>query len=363
MTKQTILNKAHRELGARMVDFGGWDMPVNYGSQIDEHHEVRNAVGMFDVSHMTVVDVSGVQAKPFLQHLLANDVAKLTRQGKALYSCMLNETAGIIDDLIVYFLDDKNYRLVVNASTRDKDLAWIEQQASTFDVNIDERPGLAMIAVQGPKARQKVCPILPERLGMSAAEIKPFSACWFGEWFVGRTGYTGEDGFEIMLPEDKAEGFWKQLLEVGVKPCGLGARDTLRLEAGMNLYGQDMDESKNPLESGLAWTVEWSPASRHFIGKPALEAIKKQADNDKFVGLVLQDKGILRGHQQVVLEDGSVGEITSGGYSPTMERSIALARVPTNIGETCKIDIRGKLKNATVVKPCFVRQGAIQIEL
>ena len=188
MTKQTILNKAHRELGARMVDFGGWDMPVNYGSQIDEHHEVRNAVGMFDVSHMTVVDVSGVQAKPFLQHLLANDVAKLTRQGKALYSCMLNETAGIIDDLIVYFLDDKNYRLVVNASTRDKDLAWIEQQASTFDVSIDERPGLAMIAVQGPKARQKVCPILPERLGMSAAEIKPFSACWFGEWFVGRTG-------------------------------------------------------------------------------------------------------------------------------------------------------------------------------
>lgn len=363
MTKQTILNKAHRELGARMVDFGGWDMPVNYGSQIDEHHEVRNAVGMFDVSHMTVVDVSGVQAKPFLQHLLANDVAKLTRQGKALYSCMLNETAGIIDDLIVYFLDDKNYRLVVNASTRDKDLAWIEQQASTFDVSIDERPGLAMIAVQGPKARQKVCPILPERLGMSAAEIKPFSACWFGEWFVGRTGYTGEDGFEIMLPEDKAEGFWKQLLEVGVKPCGLGARDTLRLEAGMNLYGQDMDESKNPLESGLAWTVAWSPESRHFIGKPALEAIKKQNDNNRFVGLVLQDKGILRGHQQVVLEDGSVGEITSGGYSPTMERSIALARVPTNIGETCKIDIRGKLKNATVVKPCFVRQGAIQIEL
>ncbi len=363
MTKQTILNKTHRELGARMVDFGGWDMPVNYGSQIDEHHEVRKAVGMFDVSHMTVVDVSGVQAKPFLQRLLANDVAKLTRQGKALYSCMLNETAGIIDDLIVYFLDDKNYRLVVNASTRDKDLAWIEQQAESFDVSIDERPGLAMIAVQGPKARQKVCPILPERLGMSAAEIKPFSACWFGEWFVGRTGYTGEDGFEIMLPEYKAEGFWKQLLEVGVKPCGLGARDTLRLEAGMSLYGQDMDESKNPLESGLAWTVAWSPETRNFIGKSALEAIKKQGDNEKFVGLLLQDKGVLRGHQQVVLEDGSVGEITSGGYSPTMERSIALARVPKSIGESCKIDIRGKLKNATVVKPCFVRQGAIQIEL
>jgi len=363
MTKQTVLNKAHRELGARMVDFGGWDMPVNYGSQIDEHHEVRNAVGMFDVSHMTVVDVSGKQAKAFLQRLLANDVAKLTRQGKALYSCMLNEKAGVIDDLIVYFLDDENYRLVVNASTREKDLAWINQQAEAFEVSIEERPNLAIIAVQGPKARQKVCPILPERLGMSAAEIKPFSACWFGEWFVGRTGYTGEDGFEIMLPEEKAEGFWKQLLEVGVKPCGLGARDTLRLEAGMNLYGQDMDETKHPLESGLAWTIAWSPEDRDFIGKTVLAAIKKQSAHDKFVGLLLQDKGVLRGHQKVVLADGSTGEITSGGYSPTLERSIALARVPANIGETCQIDIRGKLKNAKVVKPCFVRQGAVQIEL
>jgi len=362
MTKKTILNDAHRQLGARMVDFGGWDMPVNYGSQIDEHHDVRKAVGMFDVSHMTVVDIDGAQAKLFLQHLLANDVAKLTRQGKALYSCMLNETAGIIDDLIVYYLDDENYRLVVNASTRDKDLAWIEKQAESFDVTVNERPQMAMIAVQGPKARQKVCPLLPERLGLSAAEIKPFSACWFGEWFVGRTGYTGEDGFEIMLPENKAEGFWKQLLEVGVKPCGLGARDTLRLEAGMNLYGQDMDESKNPLESGLAWTVAWQPENREFIGRSALEKIKGKGTNDKFVGLLLEEKGVLRGHQKVVLEDGSTGEITSGGYSPTMERSIALARVPANIGETCKIDIRGKLKEATVVKPCFVRQGKVQVD-
>lgn len=361
MTKKTILNDAHRELGARMVDFGGWDMPVNYGSQIDEHHEVRKAVGMFDVSHMTVIDISGTQAKPFLQYLLANDVTKLTRQGHALYSCMLNETAGIIDDLIVYFLDDTHYRMVVNASTRDKDLAWIEKQAGPFDVTVNERPTLAMIAVQGPKARQKVCPLLPDRLGFSAAEIKPFSACWFGEWFVGRTGYTGEDGFEIILPENKAEGFWKQLLEVGVKPCGLGARDTLRLEAGMNLYGQDMDESKHPLESGLGWTVAWQPEDRDFIGRSALEAKKKQT-NEQFVGLILEDKGVLRGHQTVVLDDGLKGEITSGGYSPTMERSIALARVPATIGKTCKIDIRGKLKEAIVVKPCFVRQGKVQIE-
>ena len=361
MTKKTILNSAHRELGARMVDFGGWDMPVNYGSQIDEHHYVRQSVGMFDVSHMTVVDINGVQAKEYLQYLLANDVSKLTRQGKALYSCMLNEQAGIIDDLIVYFLNEQNYRLVVNASTRDKDIAWLTKQSDGFDVSINEKPTLAMIAVQGPKARQKVCPILPERLGFAAAEIKPFNACWHGEWFVGRTGYTGEDGFEIMLPEDKAEGFWKQLIEVGVNPCGLGARDTLRLEAGMNLYGQDMDESKHPLESGLNWTVSWKPETRDFVGKQALAQIRQQGGLDEFVGLILEDKGVLRSHQQVVLEDGSRGEITSGGYSPTMERSIAFARVPSSIGKTCKIDIRGKLKDARVVKPCFVRQGEVQI--
>tara|TARA_R110002074_G_scaffold145034_1_gene293325 strand:- start:190972 stop:192105 length:1134 start_codon:yes stop_codon:yes gene_type:complete len=363
MIKKTILNETHRALGARMVDFGGWDMPVNYGSQIDEHHDVRQSAGMFDVSHMTVVDVSGAQAKPFLQYLLANDVAKLTRQGKALYSCMLNDDAGVIDDLIVYYLDDENYRLVVNASTRDKDLAWIARQAESYEVSVDERPKLAMIAVQGPKARQKTCPLLPERLGLSAAEIKPFSACWFGEWFVGRTGYTGEDGFEIMLPEDKAAAFWNQLMEAGVKPCGLGARDTLRLEAGMNLYGQDMDETKHPLESGLGWTIAWQPEERDFIGKKVLSELKNLGESDKFVGLILEDKGVLRGHQTVVLDNGATGEITSGGYSPTMERSIAFARVPASIGKTCKIDIRGKLKDARVVKPCFVRQGNVQIEI
>lgn len=363
MIKKTVLNETHRQLGAQMVDFGGWDMPVNYGSQIEEHHVVRQGVGMFDVSHMTIVDVQGPQAKVFLQYILANDIAKLTRQGKALYSCLLNEQAGVIDDLIVYYLNDDNYRLVVNASTRDKDIAWLEKQAIAYEVTIGERPHLAMVAVQGPKARQKVCPLLPERLGFSAAEIKPFNACWFGEWFVGRTGYTGEDGFEIILPEDKAVDFWNKLIEVGVKPCGLGARDTLRLEAGMNLYGQDMDESKNPLESGLSWTVAWQPETRDFIGREALDGIKKETGRDKFVGLLLQEKGILRGHQKVILPDGTVGEITSGGYSPTLERSIAFARVPGHIGEECEIEIRGKVKKARVVSSCFVRQGQVQIKI
>lgn len=357
MTKKTILNEAHRQLDAHMVDFAGWEMPLDYGSQIDEHHLVRQQVGMFDVSHMTVIDITGKQAKVFLQTLLANDVAKLTRQGKALYSCMLNEKAGIIDDLIVYYLDDQTYRLVLNASTHDKDIAWIETCSAAFEVSVKVQENLAMIAVQGPKARQKVCPLLPERLGLSAAEIKPFAACWFGEWFIGRTGYTGEDGFEIMLPEDKVNDFWNNLLKVGVKPCGLGARDTLRLEAGMSLYGQDMDENTHPLESGLGWTVAWQPADRRFIGRAALEDIKQKAEHKKVVGLVLQDKGVLRRQQRVILEDGREGEITSGGYSPTLERSIAMARVPATKSTVCEVEIRGKLKKALLVKPHFARSG------
>lgn len=363
MTQQTVLNQKHREAGARMVDFGGWDMPVNYGSQVDEHHSVREAAGVFDVSHMTIVDVQGPDAKAFLQNLLANDVAKLTITGKALYSCMLNEQANIIDDLIVYYLNDTDYRLVVNASTRDKDLAWINHQATSFDVTITEQPNLAMLAVQGPQARDRVYSLLSPELAAEAAVLKPFHACWKQEWFIGRTGYTGEDGFEIMLPADQAATFWDQILAAGIQPCGLGARDTLRLEAGMNLYGSDMDEATHPLESGLGWTIAWDPTDRDFIGRSSLEAIHDAGNSRRFVGLVLEDKGVLRGHQRVVLEDGSEGEITSGGFSPTLGRSIAFARVPANVGQSCLVDIRGKLKPARVVKTCFVRNGTPQLEL
>ena len=344
-----------------MVDFGGWDMPVNYGSQIEEHHAVRRDAGMFDVSHMTVLDLEGARTREFLRKLLANDVNKLRDPGKALYSCMLNERAGVIDDLITYFLREDWFRTVVNAATHDKDLAWITQQAKAFGVRVTERD-LAMIAVQGPNAREKAASLLPSKLRDKALALKPFTAVLDGDWFVARTGYTGEDGFEIMLPPDKAPEFWRALTKKGVKPCGLGARDTLRLEAAMNLYGQDMDENVTPLESGLGWTVAWEPEDRDFIGRQALEAQRDAGAKRKFVGLLLEDKGILRAHQKVVCEGAGEGEITSGTFSPTLERSIALARVPVTTGETVRVDIRGKLCTARVVKPPFVRNGKVLVK-
>ncbi|MGA9851340.1 MAG: glycine cleavage system aminomethyltransferase GcvT [Gammaproteobacteria bacterium] len=360
MGKRTPLYETHVAAGARIVDFGGWDMPVNYGSQIEEHHAVRRDAGMFDVSHMTVLDLEGSKVREFLRKLLANDVAKLRESGKALYSCMLNEQAGIIDDLIVYYMRDDWFRMVVNAATHDKDLAWITKQSQAFGVKLAERD-LAMIAVQGPNAREKAASLLPTSLRNRALALKPFTAVFGEDLFVARTGYTGEDGFEIMLPPDRAADFWRALAKKGVRPCGLGARDTLRLEAAMNLYGSDMDENSTPLESGLGWTLAWEPAERDFIGRRALEAQRDAGPKRKFVGLLLEDKGILRGHQKVIADGVGEGEITSGTFSPTIERSIALARVPVATGDTVRVDIRGKLSMARVVKPPFVRNGKILI--
>jgi aminomethyltransferase len=361
MDKKTVLNQAHRDMGARMVSFGGWDMPVNYGSQIEEHHAVRRDAGMFDVCHMTVVDLEGERVRDFLRHLLANDVAKLQTPGKALYSCMLKEDGGVIDDLIVYFMTESWFRMVVNAGTTDKDIAWLQKQAPAFGVTVKPRFELAMIAVQGPNARAKALPLLPEDVRSAAAELKPFNAA-AGSWFVGRTGYTGEDGFEVVLPESEAVAFWKALADAGVAPCGLGARDTLRLEAGMNLYGQDMDEAVGPLESGLGWTVVLDEA-RDFIGKPVLQAQKAAGGLRKFIALVLDGRGVLRGHQKIYDGDREVGEITSGGFSPTLERSIALARVAADAGDNLTVDIRGKQLPLLRVKAPFVRNGQACIAL
>jgi len=353
--KQTPLNAAHRAMGAKMVDFGGWDMPVNYGSQIDEHHQVRNDCGMFDVSHMRVVDMKGAGVRDFLRFLLANNVDKLTMTGKALYSTMLPDNGGVIDDLIVYFMSEEWFRIVVNAGTADKDIAWMKQQAAKHAPRlvITDHPELAMIAVQGPNARTKVWDALPGSQELTE-KLVPFSAAEMGAMFIARTGYTGEDGFEIMIPAKAAPMFWATLAEKGVKPIGLGARDTLRLEAGMNLYGQDMDESINPLEAGLAWTVDLK-SERDFIGKAALQA---NPPTRKLVGLVLLDRGVLRSHQTVKTAHGA-GEITSGSFSPTLEKSIALARVPNGvqIGDTVQVEIRDKLLNARVVKYPFARNG------
>jgi aminomethyltransferase len=357
MGRQTPLFKLHQELGARIVDFGGWDMPVQYSSQIGEHHAVRRAAGVFDVSHMCVVDLKGARVREFLRHLVANDVAKLKLPGKALYSCMLNERGGVLDDLIIYFLTEAWFRMVVNAGTRDKDLAWIRREARGFGVEVTERDDLAMLAVQGPDARAKAAQLLKPADAQAALALEPFVGRELATWFVARTGYTGEDGFEIMMPAADAVPAWRKLNSLGVASCGLGARDTLRLEAGMNLYGNDMDESTDPFESGLAWTVAMEPPERAFIGRQALAAISNSGSPKKLVGLLLEDRGVLRSHQKVMAGAAGEGEITSGTFSPTLERSIALARVPAGSGERVQVEIRGKLLNARVVKPPFVRNG------
>ena len=357
--KHTPLYQAHVDAQGKMVDFGGWEMPLNYGSQIEEHHQVRSDAGMFDVSHMTVVDFKGTQAKVFVQILIANDVEKLKTEGKALYSCMLNESGGVVDDLIVYYINDEDYRMVINAGTTEKDIAWINAQAQGFDVSVEPKFDLAMIAVQGPNAREKVFAAMPGVENI-AGELKPFNAASLGGLFIARTGYTGEDGFEIMLPEKSAEFTWKMLLEGGVKPCGLGARDTLRLEAGMSLYGSEMNEEVSPLEAALSWTVDLSNEDRQFIGRKALEELKNDGAKNTIVGLVLEGKGVIRDHQKVVTSLGD-GEVTSGTFSPTMGKAIALARVPIGATGSCEIEMRNKLVSAKIVKPPFVRNGKVLV--
>jgi aminomethyltransferase len=363
MGLRTPLFDTHVAAGARIVDFGGWDMPVNYGSQIEEHHAVRRDAGMFDVSHMCVVDLRGERVRDYLRRLLANDVAKLTQPGKALYSCMLREHGGVIDDLIVYYLDDHWYRMVVNAGTRDKDLEWLRQHAGDFGVEVEPRFDLAMIAVQGPNARQKAASVMEPANSARALELGTFFGVEAGSLFVARTGYTGEDGFEITLPAGEAAGLWQRLRTTGVAPCGLGARDTLRLEAGMNLYGNDMDETTSPLESGLGWTVSWDAQDRDFIGRAALAAQQASGNARKFVGLLVEERAVLRSHQKVIVPAVGEGEVTSGTFSPTLERSIGFARVPAQTGDRCEVEIRGRLIGARVVRPPFVRNGKAAIAL
>jgi glycine cleavage system T protein (aminomethyltransferase) len=366
MGLKTPLYDTHVRHGAKIVDFGGWDMPLHYGSQIEEHHAVRRDAGVFDVSHMAIVDLTGGRVREFLRFLLANDVGRLKTVGKALYSCMLLPSGGVIDDLIVYFMSDTWYRMVVNAGTRNKDLAWILKHAVDFEVTTVERKDLAMIAVQGPNARRKTATLLLPPQQLAVLELKPFFGAPFGSWFVARTGYTGEDGFELMIPGAEVADVWARLLAQGVKPAGLGARDTLRLEAGMNLYGNDMDENFHPLESGLAWTVAFEPADRGFIGREALVRAQREGGRE-LVGLLLEERGVLRSHQKVLLTAAAgaaaEGEVTSGTFSPTLNRSIALARVPKTSQPTVQVEIRGKLHAARIVKPPFVRHGKPLIDI
>ncbi len=360
MTQQTPLFEQHQACGARMVDFHGWMMPLHYGSQMDEHHAVRNDAGMFDVSHMTIVDLRGPRTREFLRHLLANDVAKLTQPGKALYTGMLNASAGVIDDLIVYFMSEDFFRLVVNSATREKDLAWIKQHAQPFGVELTERDDLALIAVQGPHAQQKAQTLFTAAQREAVAGMKPFFGVQAENLFIATTGYTGEAGYEIAMPNSEAADFWQKLLAAGVKPAGLGARDTLRLEAGMNLYGQEMDESVSPLAANMGWTISWEPSDRDFVGRDALEA-QRAKGTEKLVGLIMTEKGVLRNGLPVRFTDeqGQLqqGIITSGSFSPTLGCSIALARVPAGIGEQAIVEIRNREMPVKVTKPIFVRAG------
>jgi len=354
------LFEQHQACGARMVDFHGWMMPLHYGSQLDEHHTVRSDAGMFDVSHMTIVDLHGVRTREFLRYLLANDVAKLTQPGKALYTAMLNASAGVIDDLIVYFMTEEFFRLVVNSATREKDLAWITQHAEGYGVTLTERDDLALIAVQGPQAQAKARSLFDEAQREAVADMKPFFGVQAGELFIATTGYTGEAGYEIALPNEQAADFWQKLLAAGVKPAGLGARDTLRLEAGMNLYGQEMDEGVSPLAANMGWTIGWQPQERDFIGREAL-ASQREKGTEQLVGLVMTEKGVLRNGLPVRFTDATgnlqEGIITSGSFSPTLGYSIALARVPAGIGEQAIVQIRNREMPVRVTKPVFVRAG------
>ncbi len=362
MGQRTPLYQTHADLGAKLVDFGGWDMPLHYGSQLQEHTQVRNSAGVFDVSHMTIVDVTGPGAKAYLRYLLANDVAKLEAvPGKALYTAMLNHEGGVIDDLIVYRLgnDDSSwFRTVVNCATRERDLSWMQTVAKDFDVRVTEQADLSMLAVQGPVAIDKVGSVLAD-IDTQLHELKVFQAVELNGWFFSRTGYTGEDGLEIILPANAVVEFWRRLLEAGVAPCGLGARDTLRLEAGMNLYGHEMDEQISPLAANMGWTIAWEPQERDFIGRGSLETIRASGGSEQvLVGLLLKEKGILRAHQAVELPNSKkTGEITSGTFSPTLGYSIAMARVPADHGDRAFVELRNKRVEVQIVKPCFVRHG------
>jgi len=352
---KTPLFKQHERLNAKIVDFGGWALPVNYGSQIDEHHAVRQRWGVFDVSHMTVSDLTGRETLSFLSLVLANDISKIaSHTGKALYSCMLNEGGGVIDDLIVYFLNDQHCRLVTNAGTRDKDMAWLQKQAEQFEIKVEEKPELALIAVQGPKALSECIKVLPSDMAKVAAGLKRFQGGFAGKEFIGRTGYTGEDGFELITSAELANTLWEDLIAAGAQACGLGARDTLRLEAGMALYGNDLDETHTPLESGLKWPLGMAD-DREFIGRAALG---EPSDKHLF-GLILKDRGVLRGHQEVFLGEHKIGEVTSGTFSPSLEKSIGLARLnqPLAVGDEVHIAVRNKRLKAVIANYPFIKKG------
>lgn len=347
---QTALYANHLAAGANMTDFAGWQLPLNFGSQLQEHRAVRGHAGIFDVSHMAIWDVRGPDVRAFLRHLLCNDVDRIRQPGGAIYSCLLNEAGGIIDDLIVYRWADDDFRVITNAATRNRVGEWLKRHGAGFDVGLEQTAGLSMLAIQGPEARRIADGCLSATLRHSAAQLPVFAAVRDECWQVARTGYTGEDCYEIILPNDDATALWQCLVSQGAQPCGLAARDTLRLEAGMRLYGADMDETTTPSDAGLGWTVAWQPADRAFIGRQALAQKTESPARWEFAGLVLEQPGVLRAHQAVQVPGLGEGVITSGGFSPALNRSIAFARLPAGAAQVgvCNIPIRDQVKTARI---------------
>jgi aminomethyltransferase len=358
MPQHTPLNSTHRESGARLVDFAGWELPLHFGSQLEEHRAVRQDAGMFDVSHMSLFDLEGPGAMGLLRTLLANDAARLV-PGQGLYTCLLNPDGGILDDAILFRAQPERFRLVANASTRAKIAAGLDRAAQGQHVMVTPRFELAMLAVQGPAARGKCAACLPPALAAAAQALPPFGYAEADGWGIARTGYTGEEGYEIMLPPDAAPALWRALAAAGVRPCGLGARDSLRLEAGLRLYGADMDESVTPLECGLGWTVAFAPEDRDFVGRAALERQRQAGGLPRFAGLVLEEPGVMRHGQRVQVEGAGAGIITSGGFSPSLGRSVAFAKLPPGSQEHALVEIRGQWKRARITRPRFLAgQGA-----
>lgn len=350
---QTPLYSWHKNAKAKIIDFSGYDMPLHFGSQLEEHHAVRQQAGMFDVSHMGVIDIKGEGALALLQKACANDVAKLSIN-RALYTCMLNSQAGVIDDLIVYYLEDNYYRLVVNAGTKQKDLAWLATLNKEFKAVIELRTDYSIVAVQGPQARSLVAPLLTAEL----LALKPFHCLAYNGCLMASTGYTGEDGVEIIIPNNQVEEFWQACVDAGIRPCGLAARDTLRLEAGLNLYGNDMDETVCPYAANLAWTVCLKDASRDFVGKKVLE---KTAIDDcpmQMIGVVMNESGVLRAGQKILIDGAVVGKITSGSFSPTLEQAIGFARLPKAADTNhLYVERRNQLIALQQVKLPFIKKG------
>jgi len=363
MTKRTFLHDEQVKLGARMVEFAGWMMPVQYSSIIDEHKTVRENVGLFDVSHMGEVYVSGKESLAFLNKLVPQDVSRLTIS-KAVYCQLLNKTGGIIDDLIIYKIEEEKYLLIVNASRIDEDLNWMVRNSLGFDASIDNQShNYSLLAIQGPKASD-----LMDKMGLKKESQPEFFSIKRAELFnvnlfVSRTGYTGEDGFEIMVKNEFSELLWNYIVEAGqefgLKPIGLGARDTLRLEAALHLYGNDMDEDTTPIEANLTWSVSKTKTS-DYNGKEVILKQLGQGGSKKLVGLKMLDRAIARHEYEIYYNGENLGVVTSGGVSPVLGENIALGYVK-NIKDICigaivQVKIREKFYNAEIVKRPFVEK-------